>query len=752
MSEYSKVAQLKSPAALRARLAAATAGASIRWKAGTPTATARRRPYAAPLAELRAQRRQADLGRRGGGRAARWPRQSESDAGDAGEPRGPGGAAERTAVAAHRQQFGTTDDLLIGLQLTHSGRFCRPNSKQLEPRIAYHHPLLDAKFGIDPNDDSVVWTDDDLERLIDATSPRPGWPATSASVRRRQSLPRLPAARVLERSRAARPVRRRLRRPHAAACDDHRAGFATSMPDLMVGVRLSVFDIPPYKTSREVGEPMDYTPLAALPVRLRRREDNPLEYDLTEPLQLIGILRIWAWWRSTSPAAVRTTIRTSSGRRSFRPATATSRPKIRWSASFARSTRRGRASRRSRLPMVGTGYTYLQDYLPHVAQAVVRAGWIDLVGIGRMVLSVSRTCRHAKEELPYVGRGESLAPGDVEAAEELLAKYDATVQATLRAAAHGGECRLPHEFSDGILASVDLADRMRRVLAKLMALRGRVAAARGERERAFESILAIWEIGRGLDHQGFGVLLRRVTVEDLASEEVEFLLNEFPLNAEELARLRTKVEAADIQASLLAACYVERAKGYDFFLNFDVDDFEKRSDEDRGVITRGIDCRFFLESYREVVSAVQGPLVQAQVRANKVTEQIESIDRSRDFLAKDERTVTLHFMPGVGPMVACIASRKAYRDTILAAIASRQYEQEHGKLPASLEDLTPKYLPAVPIDSDEKPLRFKPAEEGILIYSVGRNGQDNGGVRVDSWLDSDTVVHLKPTRRRAAEK
>ena len=37
--------------------------------------------------------------------------------------------------------------------------------------------------------------------------------------------------------------------------------------------------------------------------------------------------------------------------------------------------------------MVGTGYTYLQDYLPHVAQAVVRNGWIDSVGLGRMVLS-----------------------------------------------------------------------------------------------------------------------------------------------------------------------------------------------------------------------------------------------------------------------------------------------------------------------------------------------------------------------------
>jgi 2,4-dienoyl-CoA reductase-like NADH-dependent reductase (Old Yellow Enzyme family) len=39
------------------------------------------------------------------------------------------------------------------------------------------------------------------------------------------------------------------------------------------------------------------------------------------------------------------------------------------------------------IPLVGTGYSYLQDYLPHVAQAVIRAGWVDMVGLGRMVLS-----------------------------------------------------------------------------------------------------------------------------------------------------------------------------------------------------------------------------------------------------------------------------------------------------------------------------------------------------------------------------
>jgi 2,4-dienoyl-CoA reductase-like NADH-dependent reductase (Old Yellow Enzyme family) len=39
------------------------------------------------------------------------------------------------------------------------------------------------------------------------------------------------------------------------------------------------------------------------------------------------------------------------------------------------------------LLIVGSAYTYLQEFLPQVAQAVVRAGWTDLVGVGRMVLS-----------------------------------------------------------------------------------------------------------------------------------------------------------------------------------------------------------------------------------------------------------------------------------------------------------------------------------------------------------------------------
>src|SRR4029450_12600632 len=53
----------------------------------------------------------------------------------------------KECTTAHQQAFGTTDDFVVGLQLTHSGRFCRPDNHDRAPRIAYHHPLLDAKFG-----------------------------------------------------------------------------------------------------------------------------------------------------------------------------------------------------------------------------------------------------------------------------------------------------------------------------------------------------------------------------------------------------------------------------------------------------------------------------------------------------------------------------------------------------------------------------------------------------------------------------
>ncbi|MBM3495677.1 MAG: NADH:flavin oxidoreductase, partial [Armatimonadetes bacterium] len=55
---------------------------------------------------------------------------------------------------------------LIGLQLTHSGRFSRPDAwDRPEPVIAFHHPILDRRLGIGP--DYPLISDGEIRRLIE---------------------------------------------------------------------------------------------------------------------------------------------------------------------------------------------------------------------------------------------------------------------------------------------------------------------------------------------------------------------------------------------------------------------------------------------------------------------------------------------------------------------------------------------------------------------------------------------------------
>jgi NADPH2 dehydrogenase len=291
-------------------------------------------------------------------------------------------------VTAHREAFGTTDDFVVGLQLTHSGRFCRPNSKRLEPRIAYHHPLLDAKFGIDPADDSMVWTDGDLERLMDSfvaaagVAREVGFQFVDIKACHGYLLHEFLSARTRPgrfggdldgRTRLLFAIIRRIRE---------------AFPDLHVLVRVSIFDTLPYKTSREVGQPMDYGHLLPYKLGFGVREDDPLEYDLAEGIELLrrlaaaGVLaaNISCGSPYYNPHIQRPAI--------FPPSDGYQPPEDPL-VGVARQIHAARACKAAvpDLPLVGTGYTYLQDYLPHVAQAVIRAGWIDIVGLGRMVLA-----------------------------------------------------------------------------------------------------------------------------------------------------------------------------------------------------------------------------------------------------------------------------------------------------------------------------------------------------------------------------
>ena len=291
-------------------------------------------------------------------------------------------------LAAHREAFGSTDDLAVGLQLTHSGRFCKPVKGNLQPRIAYHHPLLDAKFGIRPDDNAVVLSDDELKQLADdyvtaaGVARDVGYQFVDVKACHGYLLHEFLSARTrpgpfggdLEgRTRLLFTIIRRVREAY---------------PDLHVLVRLSIFDSLPYQTSREVGQPMRHEELLPYRLAFGASEQNPLEYDLAEGFELLrrlrdaGVLAVNISCGSPyyNPHIQRPAI--------FPPSDGYQPPEDPL-VGVVRQIQAARACKAAvpDLPMVGTGYSYLQDYLPHVAQAVIRAGWIDMVGLGRMVLS-----------------------------------------------------------------------------------------------------------------------------------------------------------------------------------------------------------------------------------------------------------------------------------------------------------------------------------------------------------------------------
>jgi hypothetical protein len=62
------------------------------------------------------------------------------------------------------------------------------------------------------------------------------------------------------------------------------------------------------------------------------------------------------------------------------------------------------------------------------------------------------------------------------------------------------------------------------------------------------------------------------------------------------------------------------------------------------------------------------------------------------------------------------------------SVAIERFRLDAKRLPQSLDELAPRFLPAVPTDPfDGQPLRYRRLAKGYLIYSVGQDGQDDGG-------------------------
>ena len=298
--------------------------------------------------------------------------------------------------AEHFAQWGTTDDLVIGFQLTHSGRFCRPNDKKKwESRVAFRHPLLDKKFSV-TSDDQVL-TDDDVEELIRCYV-------------RAAKIARACGADFVDIKHCHGYLLHEFLGAHTRPgkfggsfenrtriLRDIIAGIRADANPIDIGVRLSLFDMVPFRPDPALSQPGKLGPgipedyAACLPYRyaFSVNQANPIDIDLTETfafVKLLGelgvkILNTTAGSPYYNPHIQRPAAYPPSD--GYQPA----HDPLIDVARQVRVVREVRAHAPANMVVVSSGLSYVQEYLPHLAQHILRTGGADLIGVGRAVLS-----------------------------------------------------------------------------------------------------------------------------------------------------------------------------------------------------------------------------------------------------------------------------------------------------------------------------------------------------------------------------
>ncbi|HKJ25682.1 MAG TPA: NADH:flavin oxidoreductase [Myxococcota bacterium] len=274
---------------------------------------------------------------------------------------------------------------VLGLQLTHSGRWSRPHGPP-RPRTAYRHPVLDRRVGI--VSDAAVLGDDELDALVAdfAAAARAAASLGVAFVDVKHCHGYLLHEFLSARSRPGRYGGEGLEE-RTALTRAILAAVREAAPGLRVGVRLSAFDHVPHAVGpdgRGVPEPH------GLPYRngFGLDPDDPSRVDLEETVELVEMLRdlgvAWINVTASSPYYAPHLQRPAL----FPPSDGYPPPEdplvgVVRLLGAARDLKRAVPD----VVIVSSGWTYLQEFVPHVAQACVREGWFDAVGLGRMVLS-----------------------------------------------------------------------------------------------------------------------------------------------------------------------------------------------------------------------------------------------------------------------------------------------------------------------------------------------------------------------------
>lgn len=356
----------------------------------------------------------------------------------------------------------------------------------------------------------------------------------------------------------------------------------------------------------------------------------------------------------------------------------------------------------------------------------------------------------AAANIPIAGSNNSTSPpppgqawADLAAVENFLQQYQPAMDQLHDAARRGGAARYPTDYNQGIGMPIPYVQQLRSG-ARMLQLEALTRAHRGDAHGAALSLRTMWRLGESLENDPLLISqLVRIAIDGMMTGQLETLMATMEFSDDDLRAIQAELRGADFSDGLRRSLRGERALGFHAIQHYD------QAEASLGVKPTPLaspllrmESAFYLEQMAKVIEAADAPLPQTRLGVQKVDAELSELQH-RPILRRLGTSMTSMLLPALGSAADASCRAQARAETADAAIAAELFRRSKVRPPESLAELVPEFLPAVPVDPfDGQPLRFIRRGDELLIYSVGYNNADDGGVENEHSGKPDAVFRL----------
>ena len=335
-----------------------------------------------------------------------------------------------------------------------------------------------------------------------------------------------------------------------------------------------------------------------------------------------------------------------------------------------------------------------------------------------------------------------LLPRETLTAAENYIKEQTNHLEAVRLALHRPHCSFPIKFTEGITILVPYLSKLK-TESRRFRIVGALALEHGDVDNAISALEDNLNIANALAECPL-LLDQLVRASCLASavDDTQRLLSHQQLSLVQLARVEMLFQKAQMKGALRLALITERACDLSVFdlspaafanMVKDPGDTSDTATESGYRFGKGLlnvsglataDRRFMLETMEKGIALADEDSSEALQKYERLNAQT-----SEEVLHFPPKIISGMLLPSLSGAATRLAAVEARRRAALAAIAIERYRLSHqNTLPGNLEALVPDPLPQLPIDPfNGHSLQFHTRTNGFVVYSVGKDRQDDGG-------------------------